>query len=190
MIQQQLIISGIGGQGILFITRLLAETAIAQGLPVLTSETHGMAQRGGIVISHLKVGAFTSPLLRPGQADGLLALKPENVALHRYFLRSDGWIVANATAIAVVEAEHPVATIDADALSLAMGNPQSVNLIVLGRALAQPGRFFCTAAAVEETIRRKLAGKPLLLEGSLAALRAGLCLCDSVANNKQGIRQY
>ena len=80
---QQLIISGVGGQGILFVTRLLAETAIAAGMPVLTSETHGMAQRGGIVISHLKVGEYTSPLVRPGQADGLLSLKGETVALHR-----------------------------------------------------------------------------------------------------------
>ena len=72
MISQQLILSGVGGQGILFITRLLAETAIAKGLPVMTSETHGMAQRGGIVISHLKVGSFSSPLVQPGRAAGLI----------------------------------------------------------------------------------------------------------------------
>ena len=61
---QQLIISGVGGQGVLFITRLLAEAAIAGGLPVLSSETHGMAQRGGIVVSHLKVGGFAGPRRR------------------------------------------------------------------------------------------------------------------------------
>jgi indolepyruvate ferredoxin oxidoreductase beta subunit len=174
MTSQQLIISGIGGQGILFVTRLLAETAIAMGLPVLTSETHGMAQRGGIVISHLKVGDFSSPLVRPGQADGLLALKPENVILHRHFLRPDGWIVANAPSIAVVEAEHPVETIDADTLALRNGTPQAVNLMVLGRALAGERRLFCGLADVEEMIGVKLARKPGLLEGSLAALRAGL----------------
>lgn len=171
---QQLIISGVGGQGILFITRLLAETAIAKGLPVLTSETHGMAQRGGIVISHLKVGEFTSPLVRPGQADGLLALKTETVELHRHFLKDDAWIVANATSLAVVEAVHPIATIDADTIALGLGNPQAVNLIVLGRALAGPKRLFCTAGEVEGTIRRKLAAKPALLEGALTAFRAGL----------------
>lgn len=171
---QQLIIAGVGGQGILFITRLLAETAIAKGLPVLTSETHGMAQRGGIVVSHLKVGEFSSPLVRPGQADGLLALKAETVALHRHFLKGAGWIVANATSLAIVEADHPVATVDADPLALDLGNPQAVNLIVLGRALAVPGQLFCTAAEIEETISRKLAAKPVLLEGALAAFRAGL----------------
>ena len=171
---QQLIISGVGGQGILFITRLLAETAIAKGMPVLTSETHGMAQRGGVVISHLKVGTFSSPLVRPGQADGLLALKPETVALHRHFLRPEGWVVANAPPLSLVEIGHPLATIDADPMALALGNSQAVNLLVLGRALAGEGRLFCSVAEVEETIRRKMAGKPALLEGALAALRAGL----------------
>ncbi|SNB47259.1 indolepyruvate oxidoreductase subunit beta [Geobacter sp. DSM 9736] len=174
MISQQLIISGVGGQGILFVTRLLAETAISKGLPVMTSETHGMAQRGGIVISHLKVGEFASPLVRPGQADGLLALKPENVMLHRHFLRKEGWIVGNASSVAVVEDEHPIATLDADAMALSRGTPQAVNLMVLGRALAEPGRLFCSVGEVEEMIRVKLVRKPALLEDSLAALRAGI----------------
>ncbi len=173
MISQQLIISGVGGQGILFITRLLADVAISQGLPVLTSETHGMAQRGGIVISHLKIGTFSSPLVRPGQADGLLSLKGETVALHRHFLRPAGWIVANALPIQIVETEHVVATVDADAASLELGNPQAVNLIVLGLALAQPGQLFCSREQVEATIRAKLANKPKLLEGALTALAVG-----------------
>jgi indolepyruvate ferredoxin oxidoreductase beta subunit len=172
MISQQLIISGVGGQGILFITRLLAETAIAKELPVLTSETHGMAQRGGIVISHLKAGAFSSPLVRPGHADGLIALKPENVQIHRSFLRPDGWIAANAgDSFSLAEAAE-IATIDADRLALQLGNPQAVNLIVLGRALAT-GRLFCTLDDLDKVIRRKLNDKPALLEGALAALDAG-----------------
>ena len=174
MIAQQLIISGVGGQGILFITRLLADVAIAQGLPVLTSETHGMAQRGGIVISHLKIGTFSSPLVRPGQADGLLSLKGETVALHRHFLRPEGWIVANALPIQIVETEHPVATVDADAASLALGNPQAVNLIVLGRALAEPGLLFCSREQVEATVKTKLSARPKLVDAALAGLAAGL----------------
>ena len=59
-------------------------------------------------------------------------------------------------------------------MALDLGNPQAVNLIVLGRALAEPGRLFCTAEEVEATIRRKLAGKPKLLEGALAAFGASL----------------
>ena len=172
MICQQLIISGVGGQGILFITRLLAETAIAKGLPVLTSETHGMAQRGGIVISHLKIGEFFTPLVRPGHADGLIALNPINVPLHRSFLKPEGWIVTNSGDSLSLAGAPGAATINADAISLQLGNPQSVNLIVLGRALAT-GRLFCTPEELEGVIRHKLREKPSLLAGALAALGAG-----------------
>lgn len=174
MTRQQLIISGVGGQGILFVTRLLAETAIAMGLPVLTSETHGMAQRGGIVVSHLKVGSFASPLVRPGQADLLVALKPETVALHLHFLKGSGFIATNAKEELPEAAPYPTVSIDADSLALALGDPQGVNLIVLGRALAEPGRLFCSAGAVEAVIRQRMAGKDKQLARALAAFRAGL----------------
>ena len=172
MTSQQLIISGVGGQGILFITRILAEAAIARGLPVLTSETHGMAQRGGIVISHLKIGEFASPLVRPGHADGLIALKPENVALHRSFLKPQGWIAANSGIDLVEEPGRPTATVDADALALQLGNPQAVNLIVLGRALST-GLLFCSRQELEQVIGHKLQHKGSLLQGALAALAVG-----------------
>jgi indolepyruvate ferredoxin oxidoreductase beta subunit len=171
VISQQLIISGVGGQGILFVTRILAEAAISRGIPVLTSETHGMAQRGGIVISHLKVGEFSSPLVCPGRADGLLSLKRETVPLHRHFLKPDGWIVANAPAGRL---SGVTAQIDADRIALGLGNPQSVNLIMLGRVLATPGLLFCSAEEIEAAIRAKLSEKPAVLEGALAAFGAGL----------------
>jgi len=69
-IRQQILISGVGGQGVLFVTGLLAEAAINKGLPVFTSETHGMAQRGGTVMSHFKVGDFSSPLIQPLRPTG------------------------------------------------------------------------------------------------------------------------
>ena len=69
----KLILAGIGGQGVVFATRLLAQTAAAMGMPVLASETHGMSQRGGSVLAHLKLGGTESPLIRRGTADILLA---------------------------------------------------------------------------------------------------------------------
>ena len=91
MEQQQIVISGVGGQGVLFVTRLLAEAAILRGHAVFTTETHGMAQRGGTVLSHLKIGDFASPMIRPGQADGMLVLKDENRALHGFYLHHGAW---------------------------------------------------------------------------------------------------
>lgn len=171
MNSQQLIISGVGGQGILFVTRILAETAIAKGLAVLTSETHGMAQRGGIVISHLKIGDCYSPLVTPGAAQGLISLKQETVPLHRHFLREGGWIVTNAHDSAAV---NDAVTVDADRYALELGNPQAVNLIVLGRALAEPGLLFCTADDIRKTVSAKLSARPSLLGSALAALAAGM----------------
>ncbi len=93
--KQQIIVSGLGGQGALTLTRLLAEAAAAQGLPVITSETHGMAQRGGTVISMIKVGPFRGPLIPAGEADRGLFLHPKNLAVHRFYLRKGGAVFVN-----------------------------------------------------------------------------------------------
>lgn len=169
--RQQLIISGVGGQGVLFVTRLLAEAALAAGLPVFTSETHGMAQRGGTVISHLKVGDFVSPLVRPGAAEGLIALKAEGIAAHGAFLRKGGWCVVNAAGDAPPVSGSAV-NVDADAIAAELGNLRAVNVIVLGAALAS-GRLFCSLEAVQAAARSRLGGRPKLLEPALAALEAG-----------------
>ncbi len=173
---QQLIISGVGGQGILFLTRLLAEAAIARGLPVLSSETHGMAQRGGIVVSHLKVGCFASPLVRSGYADGMLVMRGGNFPLHASFLRAGGWAALNARSMEQ-EREGLVAhAVDADRLALDCGAPQTVNLILLGFVLAEnsPFPFFCSADDIRSVIERKTQGKETLRERSFKAFEAGL----------------
>ena len=70
----QYIIVGIGGQGILFTSKVMGKIAIDKGLSVTGSEVHGMAQRGGSVISHFKVGDYKGPLVKEGCADVLMAL--------------------------------------------------------------------------------------------------------------------
>jgi indolepyruvate ferredoxin oxidoreductase beta subunit len=178
--QQQLIISGVGGQGVLFVTRLLAEAAINKGLPVFTSETHGMAQRGGTVLSHFKVGDFSSPLIRPKQADGLLVLKAENIKAHKSFLKSDGWAVANAGQDFQQRNEILLRRIDADSLAQEIGNPKAVNLIVLGHALAKAGKaktkqgkLFCTLTDIKSVLKNRFGKNKKMLEASLKALEAG-----------------
>ena len=93
--KQQIIVSGLGGQGALTLTRLLAEAAAALGLPVITSETHGMAQRGGTVISMIKVGPFRGPLIPAGEADRGLFLHPNNLVVHRFYLETAGTVFVN-----------------------------------------------------------------------------------------------
>ena len=179
-IQQQIIISGVGGQGVLFVTRLLAEAAINKGLPVFTSETHGMAQRGGTVLSHFKVGDFSSPLIRPFQADILVLLKAENLKQHGSFLKSSGWAVSNG--IGNLENGSPTAveTVDADALAQKIKNAKAVNLIVLGFALAtaeiaagEQSKLFCTIEEIETVLKKRFGRNEQMLRASLKAIEAG-----------------
>jgi indolepyruvate ferredoxin oxidoreductase beta subunit len=179
-IRQQILISGVGGQGVLFITSLLAEAAINKGLPVFTSETHGMAQRGGTVVSHLKVGDFSSPLIRPFKADGLLVLKDENIALHGAFLKTDGWAVVNSENDLKAEKKIAASAIDADKLAQEISNPKSANLIVLGFALARAGRtskdrinLFCSLTDIKRVLKRKFGSRKKMLNASVKALEAG-----------------
>jgi indolepyruvate ferredoxin oxidoreductase beta subunit len=179
-IKQQIIISGVGGQGVLFVTRLLAEAAIGKGLPVFTSETHGMAQRGGTVLSHLKVGDFSSPLIRPLQADGLLVLKAENMLPHGGFLKNGGWAVVNGQNDTLPDVDIPATAIDADTLAQKIANPKSVNLVVLGFALARAGAgtagqdsLFCSFEDIKSVLKGRFAKNKKMLHASLKALQAG-----------------
>jgi indolepyruvate ferredoxin oxidoreductase, beta subunit len=175
-IKQQIIISGVGGQGVLFVTRLLAEAAMMKGFPVLTSETHGMAQRGGTVVSHLKVGDFSSPLIRPFTADGLLALKPESLAQHGSFVKPGGWAIVNSAQRIQEPCELTLTTIDADSLARTIGNLISVNLIVLGAALSRLSglkNLFCTLADIQAVLNTQVSGASSKLDKFTAAIDAG-----------------
>lgn len=162
----------------LFVTRLLAEAAICKGLPVLTSETHGMAQRGGTVISHLKLGDFASPLIRAGSADGLLGLKADCLVQHGHFLKPGGWARVNGSPEPERASTFDTGWVDADALATETGNPRAVNLVLLGFALgaAAPGSGagpFCSVKELSVVLERRLSEKPELFNTSLAALEAG-----------------
>jgi indolepyruvate ferredoxin oxidoreductase beta subunit len=163
--KKQIIVSGLGGQGAVTLTRLLAEAAIAMGLPVITSETHGMAQRGGTVISMVKVGNFHGPLIPAGAADLGLILQEKNVAVHGHYVKPGGTLVVNGTT--------PGDYLTLDALGMAAGlglPPVTVNLIVLGFA-AGKGVLFCGDALLAEVIREK--SPPRFQEGNLKAFQAG-----------------
>jgi indolepyruvate ferredoxin oxidoreductase beta subunit len=92
------------------------------------------------VVSHLKVGDFSSPLIRPFKADGLLVLKDENIAQHGSFLKAGGWAVINSGNDLKPEKKIAASAVDADRLAQEISNPKSANLIVLGFALARAGR--------------------------------------------------
>jgi indolepyruvate ferredoxin oxidoreductase beta subunit len=175
---QQIVISGVGGQGVLFVTRLLAEAAILRGLPVFTSETHGMAQRGGTVLSHLKVGFFSSPLIRAGNANGLLALKANSLAQHGYYLKPGSWAVVNSNQDITADPEVSAYAVDAERLAKQIQNPKSVNLILLGFTLAATSdtdkdNLFCHLEDIKTVLQHRLAKKKKLLDDAINAIEAG-----------------
>lgn len=146
--KQQIIISGTGGQGVLFLTRILAEAAVEKNMDVLTSETHGMAMRGGTVISHIKIGSFRSPLVCMGQGDVGLFLDGSSFDVYRSFIMPGGKLFLN-TYISAGE----YYAIDATGIAKEMGSLLIMNLILLGYAVKE-GDLFCDREVMERTIRK------------------------------------
>ena len=99
----QYVIVGIGGQGILFTSRVLGKIAIDKGLSVIGSEVHGMAQRGGSVISHFKVGNYRGPLVNSGRADVLMAFDQNEGIRNLAFLKDGGTFLVNTHDPSVLE---------------------------------------------------------------------------------------
>jgi len=164
-LKQQIIVSGLGGQGALTVTRLLAEAAAALGLEVITSETHGMAQRGGTVISMVKVGPFRGPLIPAGAADVGLFLAEQNLGVHRGYLAPEARVFVNSSAAG----DH--FRVDARRLAEDMGAPVAANLILLGFAVAQGG-LFCGVELLARLITEKIPAR--FRDTNLRAFRLGV----------------
>jgi indolepyruvate ferredoxin oxidoreductase beta subunit len=144
----QIAITGRGGQGVLFLTRILSECALDMGLEVIASETHGMAMRGGSVISTVKVGFFRGPLIGGGRADVMLILDAGSYETFSHLLSPRGVTFWNAP----VADFHP--HIDATGLAAdKCGSPLMANLVLLGFALSWD-KWFCSYSRVEEVTDR------------------------------------
>jgi len=123
----QIIICGRGGQGVLFLTRILDEAAIALGCNVISSETHGMAMRGGSVASHIRIGDYESPLIAAGCADIMLAVNEHEVPFNTHLLKKDGQLYINASA-------RRQNGVQAEKIARQLGTPVIANLVLLGFA--------------------------------------------------------
>ena len=137
----QIIVAGTGGQGILFFSKIFSNLGIKLGLNVLGSETHGMSQRGGSVMTHLKLGDFSSPLIRTGSADFLYSLHGEETYRALKFLRDGGICFVNLPSIAKFDTKildylkkkkTRVLAFDASQEALSHGSILSANIALLG----------------------------------------------------------
>ena len=149
----QMIISGVGGQGVLLVTRIISAFALGEGYPLIGSEDHGMSQRGGSVMTHLKIGNFDSPLVKKGSADILLSLERNEAYKTLHYLkpslnsRDGGLCFINASDPGVMSQEImaylkekgiETYVVGADQLAKEMGSPQSANIALIGFATSHP----------------------------------------------------
>lgn len=150
-----IVIAGVGGQGVLMASRVLSESALASGMDVKQNEVHGMAQRGGSVISFVRMGErVNSPVVMPGTADLLISFEPLEALRYIHYLKPGGMLVYNKVAINPSTVASGLATYPSDveeriaracpnahgieALSIAReaGNAKAVNMVMVGSVLS------------------------------------------------------
>lgn len=152
MAVKNIMIVGVGGQGTLLTSRILGGLAISAGYDVKLSEVHGMAQRGGSVVTFVRYGEdVAEPIVEEGQADVIIAFERLEALRYAHVLKKDGALVVNdwkidpmpvvigaakypENIIENLEKEHKVYTVNATEESKKLGNPRVFNLIVLGVA--------------------------------------------------------
>jgi indolepyruvate ferredoxin oxidoreductase beta subunit len=180
----QIVLVGVGGGGIVFATKMLAQTALRQGIEVIGSETHGMSQRGGSVISHLKLGGFQSPLVRRGAADILIAFNTGEAFKAMDYLAGGGKSIVNAaedqfpgeTLKAHMEQQGiEYAILAADAIALEIGASGAVNMVMLGFAAGigalpfDPNQLIETAGFTG-SVNQRATNQAALRRGAQAAM--------------------
>ncbi len=144
-----IIIAGTGGQGIVLASRIIAHVASESGLDVKESEIHGMAQRGGSVIGHIRFGKKVySPAIPTGKAEILVALEEMEAIRYLCFLKPSGTIILNRKKITpamsedkdypeniekfLIEKGYQVISLDAEKIAKELGNVKTANSVVLG----------------------------------------------------------
>lgn len=181
------LLAGIGGQGIILASKILAQCAFASGYMVRESELHGMAQRGGSVVSHVRFGEdVSSPLIQRGKADFLIALEELEGLRYAYYLKPHGVVILNRRRVAppylseygipypedaqsrleAMSAE--VVCVNAFEIANEMGNPKLENIIVMG-VLSRYLPF--TISTWERVIQESVPAKTIEL--NTAAFRKG-----------------
>ncbi len=154
---KNIMIVGVGGQGTLLTSRVIGRAAMSAGLDVKISEVHGMAQRGGSVVTFVRFGeAVCEPVVEEGQADVIIAFERLEALRYSHFLKKDGVLVVNDCRInpmtvivgaktypeGILEGlreQHKVYSIDAQAIALELGNSKVLNSVVLGYAASHIG---------------------------------------------------
>ena len=184
--KSDIILSGVGGQGILSIATVIGEAALNDGLFIKQSEVHGMSQRGGDVQSNLRISSdpVASDLIPKGKADIVISLEPMEALRYVEYVSPTGWIITNSapfvnipnypeidTVIAELKKFPRVIILDIDAIAKEEGMPRAGNIILLGAASKYVGIDY---QKLEDGIRRIFARKgDEIVDMNIRALKIG-----------------
>ncbi|MCQ2591714.1 MAG: indolepyruvate oxidoreductase subunit beta [Treponema sp.] len=150
---ENILICGVGGQGTVLAAKVLSQAAISSGEHVLSAETIGMAQRGGSVTSHVRIGRnLYSPLIPKGQANMIIAFEAAEAVRNIDYLKKDGMIIVNKKVVQpttasltgktfsedimleYLEKQGKVISVDTEAACKELGSSKVVNMVLLGAA--------------------------------------------------------
>lgn len=190
-----IILSGVGGQGILSIATIIGAAAIKEKLYIKQAEVHGMSQRGGDVQSNLRISSdpISSDLIPLGKADLIISLEPMEAMRYLPYLKKDGWIITN-TAPFINIPNYPElqelldrikaighhVSLDVDTIAKEVASPRAANIVLLGAASPFLG---IEVEKIEEGIRNVFGRKgEAIVEMNLKAFRAGLEVADKHIN--------
>ena len=185
--KKDIILSGVGGQGILSIAAIIGLAAVDMGLFVKQAEVHGMSQRGGAVQSHLRISSeeIASDLIPFGEADLILSVEPMESLRYLPYLSEAGWIITNTTPFVnipnypdlesllnQIRSYKNVVAINVDEIAKKINSPKSSNVVLLGAASTYLDIPYDN---LEGGIRTLFGGKgENVVKMNLSALKAGL----------------
>jgi indolepyruvate ferredoxin oxidoreductase beta subunit len=186
--KQDIILAGVGGQGILSIATVIGSAALQQGLHLKQAEVHGMSQRGGDVQSNLRLSSdpIFSDLIPRGGADLIVSLEPLEALRYIPYLAPEGWIITNTVPFQNIPDYPPmdqvmgeldklprVIAIDVDTIAKEVGSPRSANMVLLGATAAVLN--ILDPDKLREGIRRIFGRKgEAIVEANIKAFDAGL----------------
>lgn len=185
--KKDIILAGVGGQGILTIATILGQAALKRGWYLKQAEVHGMSQRGGDVQSHLRLSdkPIWSDLITLGEADMILSVEPMEALRYMPYLHKDGWIISNSTPFKNIP-NYPLdedvyaqirkvknhILLDADGIAKEIKASRSMNIVVLGAAIDKLG---FSPQEIHDAITDIFARKgEAIVEANIKALNAGM----------------
>lgn len=194
--KKDILICGVGGQGTVLASKLIAAAAMEEGNVVHSAETIGMAQRGGSVTSHVRIGEAFSPLIPKGKGDMILAFEPAEAVRNLSYLTREGLVIVNASPVKpTTESLHEtgydgkemldylhkkcnVIVVDAEKLCAKYGSNKYLNVILLGVAVGS-GALGISKEAVQREIEHRVPAK--FIENNRQAFEDGCAYAEQAS---------